>query len=124
VVHGWSRLALAATCISHNGHHAGAAYLLVVATVAIDHGCGLLVMLLAPFPATLGALPDVLDGDVGRCLPAIAWGHVKLGRLAAGGVLGSNATQLLDGILKGIGQCLEGLCQWHVTRAASGHLYP
>jgi hypothetical protein len=30
--------------------------------------------LLAPLPATLEALPDVLDGDISRHLPAFAQG--------------------------------------------------
>jgi hypothetical protein len=49
---------------------------------------------------------------------------VKLGHLTAGGVQGGNAVQLLGGIPKDIGRCLEGLCQRHVTRAASGRLCP
>jgi hypothetical protein len=82
---------LAAACGSHDAHHAGAACLLVVATVIIGRGCGLLKVLLAPLPTALGSLPGIMESDVGRCLPTVALGHVELGRLAAGGVLGDHA---------------------------------
>jgi hypothetical protein len=52
--------------------------------------------------AVVGTLPGALDGNIGWCLPIAAWGHLpaswrklKFGRLAAGGVLGGGASQLL-----------------------------
>jgi hypothetical protein len=48
---------------SRDAHHARAARLLVVATIVVSRGFGLLKTLLAPLPATLGTFPDVLDGD-------------------------------------------------------------
>jgi hypothetical protein len=45
--------------------------------------CGLLRALLAPLLATLGILPGVLGGDVGRCLPVVARGWARSGRLIA-----------------------------------------
>jgi hypothetical protein len=36
-------------------------------------------------------------------LPTVAWGQAMLGRLAAGGVLGGDATQLLSGVPDDIG---------------------
>jgi hypothetical protein len=62
-----------------------------------------------PLLATLGTLPGVLDDNVGRCLPAAAWGRVKLGHLVADGALVSDAMRLLGGILDGVGRCLKGL---------------
>jgi hypothetical protein len=87
VVSGRLRLTLAAACGSHDVHHAGAACLPAVATVAVGCGCSLLKTLLAPLPTALGTLLDVLDGDIGRCLPTNAPARAKLGRLVAGGVL-------------------------------------
>jgi hypothetical protein len=66
-------------------------------------------MLLASLLATLGALLGVLDGGVGRRLPTLAQGWVKLGRLVAGGVLGGDAAHLLGSVPIGVGRCLEGL---------------
>jgi hypothetical protein len=97
VVCGQPWLVLAAACGSHDTQHIGATRLLVVATGAVDHDCSLLKTLLTPFPSALGALPSVLDGDIG-------W------RLPAGGILGGDAKQLIGGIREGINQCLEGLC--------------
>jgi hypothetical protein len=61
-----------------------------------------------PFVA-LGAIPSALDGNIGRWLPATAWGHLptswrkmKSSRLAASGVLGGNVAQLLVGVLKNV----------------------
>jgi hypothetical protein len=98
VVCGWPHLTLAASCGSRDVHHARTTHLLIVASIIVDHSCGLLKMLRVPLPATLGALPDVTGGDVRRCLPAVARGWAKLGHLVAGGVLGGDATQLLDGV--------------------------
>jgi hypothetical protein len=111
-------------CGSRDVHHTRAARLLVVATIVVDRGCGLLKMMLAPFPTALGTFPSVLDGDVRWCLPAVAWGPAKLGRLAAGGILGGDVAQLLGGIPEDISQCMEGLFQRHVASAASGCLCP
>jgi hypothetical protein len=84
---GWPRLVLAATYDSHDTHHTRAARLLVVATIVVDRGCGLLKTLLVPFPAAPCTLPSILDGNVRRCLLAVTWGQAKLGHLAGGGVL-------------------------------------
>jgi hypothetical protein len=99
---------LAAAYGSHDTHHSRAAHLPTVATVAIGRGRSLLKTLLAPLPPSLGDLPGFLDGNVRRRLPAVARGQVKLGHLIAGGVLGSNAAQLLSGVPDGANQCLEG----------------
>jgi hypothetical protein len=71
--------------------------------------------LFANLLATFGALLGVKDGDVGRrllttawhCLPA-AWGRVMLNHLVAGGVLGSDAAQLLSSVPKNVFRFLEG----------------
>jgi hypothetical protein len=65
VVHGRLRLMLAAACSSHDVCNAEAVHSLVVAIVVIDHSCSLPKSLLAPLPASLGALPGVLSGDSG-----------------------------------------------------------
>jgi hypothetical protein len=109
VVHGRPRMMLAAACCNHDVHHIGAACLLAITTVTISRGCGLFKTLLAPLPATLGTLPSILDGDVEQCLPAVARGRAKLGRLAAGGILGGDATQLVSGVPDVVGRCQEGL---------------
>jgi hypothetical protein len=41
----------------------------------VDHGHGPLRALLPPLLAALDTLLSVVDGDVGRCLIAPAWGH-------------------------------------------------
>jgi hypothetical protein len=124
VDHGRLHLVLAAACDSRDAHHIRATRLLAIGTIAIDRGCGLLKMLLASFTTTLGTLHGVLDGDVERCLPAIAWGQAKLGCHATSGVLGDDTVQLLNGVPDDMGRCLEGLCQRHVTCSASGCLFP
>jgi hypothetical protein len=90
VVHGWSCLTLVAACNNRGACHAGAARLIVDAAVIISRSSGLLTALLVPLLAALGALPDILDGNVKRLFPAAAWGQVKLGCLATDGVLGDN----------------------------------
>jgi hypothetical protein len=62
-------------------------------------------MLLAPPFAALGALPGAFDGNVGWCLPAVAWcplpaswGKMKFGCLAASVVLGGDTVQILGGV--------------------------
>jgi hypothetical protein len=80
----------------------------VITIVTIGRGCGLLNMLLAPLPATLGALPNILDGNVRRCIPAVALGWVKLGRLVTSSVLGGDAAQLLGGVPNDVCWFLEG----------------
>jgi hypothetical protein len=94
---------------SHDVPHVGAAHHLVVAIAIIGHGCSPLRTLLAPPLATLGALPSTLDSDVTRCLLAAAWGRLpafsgkmKFGRLAIGGILSGNTTQLLGVVPKNV----------------------
>jgi hypothetical protein len=99
---------LAAACSCRDAHHTGAARSLAVAANIGGRCRGLLKPLLAPLPVTLGALPNVLESDVKRRFPVIAWGRAKFGRLAAGGVRGGDAGQLLGGVPNGIGRCLEG----------------
>jgi hypothetical protein len=77
-----------------------AACLFVSATVVVDRDCSLLVALHAPLLATLGTILSIMDGNVGRCSPAIAWGRAKLGCLVAVGVLGGDAAPL-DGAVLG-----------------------
>jgi hypothetical protein len=104
VVRGQSRLTLAAAYDSHGANQNGAACLLVDAAVIVGRGCSLLAALFAPL---LAVLLVILDDDIGRCYPTAAWGWVKLGRLVANGVMGSDATQLLSGVLDGVDRCLE-----------------
>jgi hypothetical protein len=107
VVRGWSFLTLAAACDSHDAHHTGAACLLAIAIIVVGRGCGLMQTLLAPLPTALGALHDILGGNVGQHLLVIARGRVKLGCLIAGGVLGGDTAQLLGGVPQGIDWCME-----------------
>jgi hypothetical protein len=60
---------------SRDTPHAGAARLPVIAVVVIGHGHSPLRMLLASPVAALGAFPGAMDGDVRRCLLAVAWGR-------------------------------------------------
>jgi hypothetical protein len=86
VVHGRLRLMPAAARSSHDARNAEAVHSLVVATVVIGRSCSLPKSLLAPLPASLGALPGVLSGDSGRrpcyCLrssedgPPRCWRHI------------------------------------------------
>jgi hypothetical protein len=83
-----------------------AAYLPVVAIVVLGHSCGPLRVLLSPL---LAALLGVVDGNVGRCLLAAAWGHLpaSLGRTMfshhiAGGILGGDAAWILDDVPESI----------------------
>jgi hypothetical protein len=55
VIHGWPRLMLANAYGGSSAHHIGAARLLVVATVNIGRGCGLLTTLGDTSPLLLGA---------------------------------------------------------------------
>jgi hypothetical protein len=98
--------------------------LLVVATVIAGCGSGLLTALLSPLLATHSALPSILDDDVERRFLTAARCWVKLGHLVADDVLGGDATWLLSCVLDGVGRCLKGPYQWHVTRAASRYLSP
>jgi hypothetical protein len=70
VVRGRLCLMLAGAHSFRDEHHTRAVYSLVVATIVVGHGCGLLKSLLAALLATLGALPGVLCGNIGRFLPA------------------------------------------------------
>jgi hypothetical protein len=63
---------LAATHSSRDAHHVRAIRSPVVATIIIGHDCGFLKSLLTPLLDALGALPSVLDGNINRCLPAVA----------------------------------------------------
>jgi hypothetical protein len=90
VVRGQPCLVLAASRGSHSAHHTGAAHFLAIATIVVDRDCSLLKTLLAPLPTALGTLPDILEVNVKRRLPAVAWGRAELGRLIAGGILGDD----------------------------------
>jgi hypothetical protein len=107
VVRGRPRLMLATACNSHGAHHAGAIWLLVDATAIIGRGCSLLVTVLAPLLAALGALLNILDDNVRQRFPTTAWGWVKMGCLVADVVLGGDPAQLLGGVLDSVGRCLE-----------------
>jgi hypothetical protein len=65
VVRGRPHLALAIAYGSHDTHHAEAACLLVVATIVVGRGYGLLKALLAHLLAALGNLHGVLESDIG-----------------------------------------------------------
>jgi hypothetical protein len=78
----------------------------VVVVVMVGHDRGPLRALLVPL---LAALLGTVDGDVGRCLLAAAWGRLpdslgrtKVGRLVANGILGGDAAWLLNGVPKNI----------------------
>jgi hypothetical protein len=71
VIYGWSCMMLATACGVRRAYHAGATRLLVVVTVIVDRGCGLLTALLVPL---LAALPSILDDGIGRCFPTATWG--------------------------------------------------
>jgi hypothetical protein len=103
VVRGQSHLMLAATYDDRGACHVGATRLIVDAIVLVGRGCGLLMALLAPLLASLGALLDILYDDARRNFPIAASGRVKLGRLSADGVLDDDAMQLLGDILGGVG---------------------
>jgi hypothetical protein len=79
VIHGQPHLTLATTHGGYSTHHARATRLLVVTIVIAGHKCSLLMALLVPSLATLGALLGILDEDIGRCFPTAAGGQVKLG---------------------------------------------
>jgi hypothetical protein len=95
VVYTQPPLMLVTACGGRDAPHAGAT---CFAIVAIGRGRGPLKALLAPLLATFDTLLCVVGGDVGRCLPAAAWGHlptslgtIKHDRLVAGGALCGNA---------------------------------
>jgi hypothetical protein len=78
-------------------------------------------LLLAPPLAALGALLGAFDGNVGRCLPVVAWcplpaswGKMKFGCLAASVVLGGDAVQILSGVPKNV--TVFALCGSHMQR--------
>jgi hypothetical protein len=73
----------------------------------IGHSRGPLKVLLAPPLAVLDALLSAVDGNVGRCPLAAAWGRLpaSLGRMkfdrhVAAGVLGGDTVQLISGVPK------------------------
>jgi hypothetical protein len=86
-VRGRPRLMLAAARSGRNTPNAGVIRSLAVATVVINRSCSLLNSLLVPLPIALGAIPGVHGGASSPCPLAAALGRVKLGCLAAGGVL-------------------------------------
>jgi hypothetical protein len=67
----------------------GAIRSLIDAAVAV--GCGLLVALIAPLLAGLGALLSTLDCYTERCFPAADHGWLKSCRLGTDGVMGGDA---------------------------------
>jgi hypothetical protein len=101
VVHGWPRLMLATAYDHRSVLHVRAACLLLDVAIIVDRDCGLLAVLLVPPIAALCALLSILDGDIRQCSPATTRGRVKLGHLVADGVLGGDASPLLDGVLEG-----------------------
>jgi hypothetical protein len=90
VVCGQSRLTLATIYDSCGMNHDEATCLLTDAII-VGRGCDLLAAQLALLLAALGDLLDVMDDNIGRCFPAVAWGWVMLGHLVADGVLGDDA---------------------------------
>jgi hypothetical protein len=81
--------------------HARAAYLPADATLLVSHS--LLVTLLVPLLATLGALLSILGGDMGRHIPNDAWGQARLSHLVADSVPSGGAALILDGVLESAG---------------------
>jgi hypothetical protein len=68
-----------------------------------------------PLLATLGAPLSISNGGGGCCSVAAAWGCFPTARdrekfccLLAGGILGSDAMQLLDGVPENVVLCPEG----------------
>jgi hypothetical protein len=100
-----SHLMLAAVYDCRGVPRVGATCFLVDVTVVIGLSCSLLAALLAPLLAAQSVITGILDGDVGRCSPATAWGQAKLGHLVANDVLGGDASPLLDGALEGFSRC-------------------
>jgi hypothetical protein len=88
VVHGQSRLLLAAARDSCDAHHTGATCLLVDAIVITGHGGGLLAVLLAPL---LASLSDAVDDGVGHRFPAATWDRLKLDCCVVDDALGGDA---------------------------------
>jgi hypothetical protein len=77
----------------------GAIRSLIDAAVAV--GCGLLVALIAPLLAGLGALLSTLDCYTERCFPAADHGWLKSCRLGTDGVMGGDAMPSFGGVLLG-----------------------
>jgi hypothetical protein len=100
VVRGLSCLALAVANGPRGMFRAGAACLLIDATIVI--GCHLLMVLFAPLLGGLNAFLGTLDGDIRWCFPATAWGRLKLGHPSAGGVRGGVVAPSLDSASGGI----------------------
>jgi hypothetical protein len=71
----------------------GDARLIVDAAIIIYYSCG--------------ALPGILDDDVGQRFPAAAWGRMELGCPAVDDVLGGDAAQLLSGVHDSVGHYLQ-----------------
>jgi hypothetical protein len=99
VVHRRPRLVLVIVCSDRGEPHIRAAYLTIV---VVGNGRGPLKVLLAPLFTAIDALLGVLGGDVRRCVPDGARGHLpaslgraKHDRLVASGVLCGDATRLL-----------------------------
>jgi hypothetical protein len=105
VVRGWPCLAPATAHGLRSVLRAGITCSLIDASIVVSRG--LLAALFAPFLATLGALLGILNGDVERCSPAVAWGRAKLDCFGADDMKGGDAMPFFDGTLRGIGRCLE-----------------
>jgi hypothetical protein len=106
VVHGQSRVALAAACCLCGTLRAGATRSLIGAIIII--GCSLLVSLLAHLLASLGSLPDSVDGDIGQRQSVSAWARSKLGHLNADGVMRDDAHHFLVVLLGALVDMLKG----------------
>jgi hypothetical protein len=90
------------TCCSlRPPRHAGASFLPVDTTFII--GRGLLEVLLVPLLAALGALLDILGGDIRQWSPEAALGRARLSRLVVDGVSSGGAAPLLGAILEVVG---------------------
>jgi hypothetical protein len=116
-------LTLVAVLDGRDTPHVGATCLTVVAVVVVGHGHVPLRALLAPLLAALEALLGAVDGDVGQHILAIAWGRLpaslgmtKFSRLVAGGVLGGDTAQLLNGVPENV----DVFALTWVSRAAFG----
>jgi hypothetical protein len=87
----------------------------------IDVSCDLLVALLTPLLAGLGALLGTMDIDTDQCFPAADWGWSKSHHLGIDGLMGGDAAPSFGGALGGIGQCVEGSRKCSAMCADTAH---
>jgi hypothetical protein len=125
------RLALATACGSHDVPLVKDICFLIIAIIIVGRSRNPMRTLLAPHLAALGAPHGAMNIDVGWRQLATAWGHLpaawggkKLGHLIAGGIPGSDTTQLLSGAPKNVVRFLEEWWLLCVAHTASERVRP